>query len=150
MGTGIGVGVWFASQENETTTIQPTTIQPTTTAITIQSTTTAMTSTSLTPTMTTSKITTSTAGVAEKDVLVLSTYRGERQPMIISFDGELELYKQQQENYSNLTVYLGDHRQASFEYGENTEIYYSCSVEYENEFYVFGGHDIMKQVNKYN
>ena len=41
--------------------------------------------------MTMSKIITTTAEVFEKDVLVLSTYNGEKTPMIVSFDGKLDL-----------------------------------------------------------
>ena len=41
--------------------------------------------------MTTSKMTSKTAGEFKKDVLVLSTYTGEKEPMIISFNGEFKL-----------------------------------------------------------
>ena len=53
--------------------------------------TTAMTSTLMTTAMTRSTIATTTARVFGKDVLVLSTFNGEKNPKIISFDGELEL-----------------------------------------------------------
>ena len=84
-----------------------------------------------------------------KDVLVLSTYDGEgspgkeRPPMIISFSGEHNFEK----NYSS-NLLKGDYRKASFPYDSDTEISSSCSVEYENEFYVFGGRKIENQVNK--
>ena len=82
--------------------------------------------------------------MVEKDVLVLSTSsRNEKTPMIISFTGE-HYFTEKQLNIN----YSGDYREASFRYGSNTEIYYSCSVEYKNEFYVFGGNKINNQVNK--
>jgi len=56
---------------------------------------------------------------AGKDVLVLSTYLSKNVPMIISFDGE--------------------YREASFEFGSQTEVKWSCSAEFKGEYYVFGG-----------
>ena len=94
--------------------------------------------------MTTSKMTSKTAGGFVKDVLVLSTYTGEKEPMTISFDGKLEF---DYLNYYYTNLHIDDYRQASFQYGTGTEIYYSCSVEYMNEFYVFGGNNIRRQVN---
>ena len=79
----------------------------------------------------------------EKDVLVLSTFRGERKPMIISFDG-----KSQSKEIINYIQFKGNYREASFQYGSSTEIENSCSVEYNNEFYIFGGSSIRNQVNE--
>ena len=45
-------------------------------------------STITTTTSTTTETTTTTAPITEMDVLVLSTANGEKQPMIISFDGK--------------------------------------------------------------
>ena len=64
----------------------------------------------------------------EQDVLVLSTYELIRVPMIISFDGI-------------------NHREASFTFGDNTEVHFSCSLEYRNQFYVFGGLNQKRQVS---
>ena len=87
--------------------------------------------------------TTTTAPMTEKDVLVLSTRGGEKQPMIISFDGEY--YSEKMINY---ILFKGVYREASVEYGSSTEIDYSCSVEYNNEFYIFGGINIKNQVKE--
>ena len=34
---------------------------------------------------------------------------------------------------------LGGYRKLDFEFGENTEVYFSCSLEWKNQHYVFGG-----------
>ena len=100
-------------------------------------------STTTTTISTTTSTTTTTAPLVEKDVLVLSTASGQKTPMIISFTGEHDFTEKQ------LSInYSGDYREASFQYGSSTEVYYSCSVEYKNEFYVFGGENIKNQVNK--
>ena len=59
-----------------------------TTATTTDETTTTATTTGITTTSVTTKPTTTKAPMNEKDVLVLSTSLGQKQPMIISFDGK--------------------------------------------------------------
>ena len=88
-------------------------------------------STGMTTSTTTSIMTdpTTTTKMTEKNVLVLSTKTGKpNQPMIISFNG--------------------DYKEASFQFGPDTEVEYSCSLEFKNQFYVFGGKNIKNQVNK--
>ena len=38
----------------------------------------------------------------------------------------------------------------NFEFGENTSVYYSCSIKYKNEFFIFGGNygDERRQISK--
>jgi len=45
-------------------------------------------------------------------------------------------------------MYLGEYSEISFIYGENTDIYRSCSVTYKNNFYLFGGLYEKRQVLK--
>jgi len=53
-------------------------------------------------------------------VLVLSSVFGTpKQPMVLGFNGE--------------------YREAEFEYGPGTSVYFSCAVEYKNQFFIFGG-----------
>lgn len=68
---------------------------------------------------------------SDAHVLVLSTSFGvQKQPMVIGFNG--------------------DYREASFEYGPGTSIYYSCAVEYQNDFFIFGGLNNNYQMSKIN
>ena len=77
----------------------------------------------------------------EKDVLVLSTYDSDNKvPMIISFDGKNKI------KTKFLNIYSGEYREASFEYGTQTEVWDSCSVEFKGEYYVFGGKEEKTQV----
>jgi len=39
---------------------------------------------------------------------------------------------------------------ADFELGSNTQVSYSCSVTFKNEFYVFGGLNLSHQISKIN
>ena len=70
-------------------------------------------------------VSTTTAPIVGKDVLVLVS---DQQPMVISFDGY--------------------YREALFESDSDTSTQYSCSVQYENVFYILGGDRIGNQVNK--
>ena len=110
--TGIAIGVCYAEQAKVTTTVASTTTN-------------AMSTTIATTTITTT--TTTAEPMIEKDVLVLSTTNGEKQPMVISFNG--------------------DYREAEFQFGRRTEVFRSCSIEYKNQFYVFGGERYSDQVN---
>ena len=64
---------------------------------------------------------------SEQAVLVLSTHRPENVPHVISFDGTVDA-------------------DTLFEYGENTESLFSCSVTLNGEFWVFGGNELNRQV----
>ena len=35
-----------------------------------------------------------------------------------------------------------------FDYSDRTEVYYSCSITYRGEFYVFGGEGYQRQISK--
>ena len=43
--------------------------------------------------------------------------------------------------------YLGEFTQTNFEYGDNTDVYRGCPIEYKNQFLVFGGENNKRQVN---
>ena len=45
---------------------------------------------------------------------------------------------------------LGEYREANFDYGSGTEIYWSCPIEFQNEFFVFGGTYNKRQVTLLN
>ena len=49
-------------------------------------------------------------------------------PIVISFDGE--------------------YRYPSFSFGADTEVEYSCAVQYQGQYYVFGGYNILYQISK--
>ena len=82
--------------------------------------------------------TTESTPIEDKQVLLLSTYNfetknetieiGYRQPMVISFDGS--------------------YRNASFNFGSETQIFYSCPIEFKNQFFVFGGRYQQRQISK--
>ena len=43
---------------------------------------------------------------------------------------------------------LGGYSRVNFEFGLKTDIYESCSVEYKNKFFVFGGYYEQRQVTR--
>ena len=86
------------------------------------------------PEVTTTAASTETTPAKRKNsVLVLSTYDGYKHPVITDANGR--------ENYNFY-----------FRFGENTSIYYSCSMIYKNDLFVFGGHpnngDERRQISK--
>ena len=64
-----------------------------------------------------------------KTVLVLSSYENNRKPLLIDAKGRRD---------RNLVV----------SFGEQTEVYKSCSVTYRNRFYVFGGERHERQISE--
>ena len=44
----------------------------------------------------------------------------------------------------------GGYDRIDFEFGDNTEVYLSCSLQWQNLFYVFGGFDEKRQVSMVN
>ena len=100
--------------------------------------------------------------VSEKAVLVLSTRTPLHeqilsQPMLIQFDGEytflsfldalLEINSNQFENSpKKFKTNSGEYREASFAYGNETSVYYSCPIEFKGQFLVFGGKGDERQV----
>ena len=77
------------------------------------------TTTQITNTTTTQLTTTTTPGKPKTAVLILHSKPG-NVPIITDFNGR-------------------DDRNFRFNYGEDTTVYMSCSVTFQNEFYVFGG-----------
>ena len=65
---------------------------------------------------------------SRKAVLVLNTYKSFNTPLIINGAGEDFMVT----------------------YGQNTEVYMSCSINWRGEFYVFGGSTLTTQISKLN
>ena len=63
------------------------------------------------------------------DILALNTYKG--QP-------------------AYLITLRGDYKKLEFEYGYNTEVYFSCLLQWKNEYYLFGGLNEERQVSMVN
>ena len=64
---------------------------------------------------------------SEKAVLMLNTARSDNVPMVITFDGEVD-------------------NDINFVYEEGTEVYISCGVTLNGEFWIFGGANNRRQV----
>ena len=89
-----------------------------------------LTTTMSTPT-TVSTTTTTTPAKPRNSILVLSTNGGYKAPVITDANGR-------------------EHYNFFFRFGESTSVYYSCSMTFRNEFYVFGGFsgDDSRQISK--
>ena len=90
---------------------------PVTTTIQTTNSTTAPTTSTTTITSTAPKTTTSLAK-PKNSVLVLSTYQGYKAPVITNANGR-------------------EHYDFFFRFGESTSVYYSCSMTFKNQFFVF-------------
>ena len=72
---------------------------------------------------------TSCIDVEKKAILVLNTNDGFRKPLLFDDEGR---------SYPNFTM----------KFGENTEVWHSCSVTFRNRFYVFGGGNQKRQISE--
>ena len=76
-------------------------------------------------------VSTITTGVSsEKAALMLNTARSENVPMVITFNGDVD-------------------DKINFIYDERTEVYISCGVTLNEEFWIFGGAQHRQQVGKF-
>ena len=76
-------------------------------------------------------VSTITTGVSsEKAVLMLNTARSENVPMVITFNGDVD-------------------DKINFIYDERTEVYISCGVTLNGEFWIFGGAQHRQKVGKF-
>lgn len=80
-------------------------------------------------TQTTTSTTTTTTTLSEFAILVLNTYKSANKPILLNSNGQVTI-------------------ETTFEFGENTEVYGSCSATFQNEFYVFGGYREEYQISK--
>ena len=67
--------------------------------------------------------------IEKKAILVLNTDDGFRKPLLFDDEGR---------SYPNFTM----------KFGENTEVWHSCSVTFRNRFYVFGGGNQKRQISE--
>ena len=71
---------------------------------------------------------------------------GEKQAMVVGFDGKLSIL-----NLEKLISFLGYFdKEINFSFGDGTDAAASCGVTFKNEFWMFGGRNEMRQVNKRN
>ena len=68
-------------------------------------------------------------GEHDQSNLYESTYYGEKEPLLVDFDGNTN------ENFQ-------------FRYGTNTEVYGSCPVVFQGESFIFGGSINKRQASK--
>ena len=88
------------------------------------------TTTVLSTTTTAATTTTTTkAPSPATEVLILNTWKSVNVPIITNVEGR-------------------EDRNFFFLYGEETEVKYSCSMTWKNEFYVFGGFSRMRHISK--
>jgi len=78
---------------------------------------------------TSTTISTTTQPFENKSVLILSTYYGEKKPLLVDFEGNTN------ESFQ-------------FRFGTNTEVYGSCPVVFQGENFIFGGATNKRQVSK--
>ena len=66
--------------------------------------------------------------------------------MVVGFDGKLSIL-----NLEKLISFLGYFdKEINFSFGDGTDAYGSCGVTFKNEFWMFGGWNEKRQVNKHN
>ena len=86
----------------------------------------------MTTTTTTSSITSTSASKPNTSILILGDWDYDKIPVITDSNGKVE--------------YVGE--DFDFEFGQQTEVDWSCSVTYRGDFYVFGGRWFERQISK--
>ena len=81
------------------------------------------------PTTTPSTSTTTTTASANTDVLILNTYNMNNVPVVTNAAGL-------------------DDRNICFEFGDDTEVLYSCGLTFRNNYFVFGGGSFETQISQ--
>ena len=81
------------------------------------------------PTTTPSTSTTTTTASANADVLILNTYNINNVPVVTNAAGL-------------------DDRNICFEFGDDTEVLYSCGLTFRNNYFVFGGGSFETQISQ--
>ena len=92
-------------------------------------TTTSPSTTTTASTTSTTTTTTTKAPLLATEVLVVNTYKSYNVPIITNADGREDT------NFD-------------FVFGQGTEVRYSCSMTWNNEFYIFGGYSNTRQISK--
>ena len=87
------------------------------------------TTTALTTTSTSATTTSTTTALAKTNVLILNTYKSSNVPRVINADGLDDPY-------------------INFDYGDNTEVKYSCGLTFRNKYFVFGGNLFTTQISQ--
>ena len=86
----------------------------------------------MTTSTTTSSTTSTSASKPNTSILILGDWDYDKIPVITDSNGKVE--------------YVGE--DFDFEFGEQTEVDWSCSVKYRGDFYVFGGRWFERQISK--